>query len=157
MAPVFKIRAARKSDMPALHALIVELASFERAPQAVVVKPHQMQKWCFGTSSYFKAIVATHNGVIIGMAVYYFAYSTLTGPVLYLEDILVTKGYRRQRIGQALFNRMRHIAESHACKRLSWQVLNWNTQAIAFYKKQGATLDSTWINGRIEFGKSKTK
>jgi GNAT superfamily N-acetyltransferase len=157
MPKIFKIRAARKSDMPALHALIEELATYERAPHAVVVKPHQMQKWSFGKSPFFKAIVATHNGVIIGMAVYYFAYSTWTGPALYLEDLLVTKGYRRQRIGQMLFNRVQYIAKSHACVRLSWQVLNWNTPAIAFYKKQGATLDSTWINGRIEFGKSKNK
>lgn len=149
MASGFNIRAARKSDMVALHALIVELAKFERAPQAVKVNPQQMQKWSFGKQSYFKAFVATHKGVLIGMAVYYIAYSTWTGPVLYLEDLLVTKKYRRLGIGQALFNRVRQMAQYHNCKRLSWQVLDWNTKAIAFYKKQGAELDSTWINGRL--------
>ena len=144
------IRKGTKADLPAALNLIQELAEYERAPQEVTNTVADMEREGFGENPLFGFFVAENEGgEIVGIALYYFVYSTWKGRTLYLEDIVVTERLRRQRIGRKLFDAVVQVAHETGAKRMAWQVLDWNKPAIAFYQQIGATLDSEWINCRL--------
>jgi ribosomal protein S18 acetylase RimI-like enzyme len=80
------------------------------------------------------------------MALYFFAYYTWVGKSLYLDDLYVKESYRKLKIGSALLNEVMKIAKAENCKRVRWQVLHWNQNAINLYKKVGAFIDEEWLN-----------
>ena len=95
----------------------------------------------------FRCFVAeTEAGEIAGMALYFFAYYTWVGKSLYLEDIYIKEPFRQHKIGTALLGKIFEVARAEDCKRVRWQVLNWNKAAIQMYTKNGADLDYEWIN-----------
>lgn len=141
-----EIRRGTPDDLPQVHTLIRELAEFERAPQEVTNTLEDMERDGFGENPIFKFFVAETAEGIVGIALYYTAYSTWKGRMLFLEDLVVTERLRRAGIGKKLFQAVAHEAKETGAKRFRWQVLNWNEPAIAFYKKIGATLDADWIN-----------
>jgi GNAT superfamily N-acetyltransferase len=144
----YTIRPAVEEDFPAILGLIKELALFEKAPERVRNTVDQMR----AEKDYFRAYVAQKDdGEIIGMALFYFAYYTWVGKSLYLDDLYVKEKYRGHGVGRALLNRVLDFARQNGCKRVRWQVLEWNTPAIEFYKKLGVTLDDEWINCDLEF------
>lgn len=145
------IRKGEEKDIPAALTLIKELAHFELAPEEVEVTEAQMKNWGFGKDKLFDFFVAENQHQIVGMALYYYKYSTWKGKCIFLEDIVVTQQQRRNGIGKLLFNAVLNVAKQEKVKRLEWQVLNWNTDAIAFYKKYEANLDNEWSNGRLVF------
>lgn len=137
------IREANRSDFPAILEMIRELALYERAPEKVTNTVQQMEK----EESLFRSFVALDDhGEIIGMAVCFFAYYTWVGKSLYLDDIYVKEAYRGQKVGGALLRRVFELAQEEGCKRLRWQVLNWNEPAIAVYKCYGSEIDDEWLN-----------
>jgi GNAT superfamily N-acetyltransferase len=144
------VRAAKISDVTAIHALIIELAVFEREPDAVINTISSLEADLFVNKRCF-AEVSELEGEVVGFALYFFGYSTWKGRTLYLEDIYVKESYRKHGIGQALFNTIVEIAKREGVRRMDWQVLEWNTPAIAFYEKNKALLDGEWINGRLYF------
>ncbi len=145
------IRAATVQDIPAIFSLIQELASYERAPEQVVNTPAQLQIDLFD-DQICTAIVATNaSDQVIGFALYYISYSTWKGRCLYLEDFYVQEAVRKQGYGQALFDEVVRIAKHMGVKRMDWQVLDWNHTALNFYRRNHATLDPEWINGRLFF------
>lgn len=144
------IRKAKENDVEAIHSLIVALATFEKEPLAVVNTPQNLLEDLFSKQR-CHALVAEEYNTIVGFALYYFGYSTWKGRTLYLEDIYVIDEARNKGIGQALFDEVVQIAKKEKVKRMDWQVLEWNTPAISFYKKNNAHLDEEWINGRLFF------
>ncbi|MCJ8166166.1 GNAT family N-acetyltransferase [Pontibacter sp. E15-1] len=140
------IRKGIIDDLPQVYALIQELADFERAPQEVTNTLEDMERDGFGENPIFKFFVAESADGIMGIALYYIAYSTWKGRMLFLEDLVVTERMRRAGIGRKLFRAVAHEAKVLGAKRFKWQVLEWNEPAIAFYKKIGANLDGEWIN-----------
>ena len=139
----FTIRSAAEEDFPAILSLIKELAEYERAPGKVTNSVEQMKE----EKELFRCFVAeTVDGDIVGMALYFLAYFTWVGKSLYLEDIYVKEPFRQHRIGSALLRKVFEVARAERCRRVRWQVLNWNEPAIAFYRKCGADLDGEWIN-----------
>ena len=145
------IREATVQDIPAIFSLIQELASYERAPEQVVNTPAQLQNDLFD-DQICTAIVATNaSNQVIGFALYYISYSTWKGRCLYLEDFYVQEAERKQGYGQALFDEVVRIAKHMGAKRMDWQVLDWNHTALNFYRRNHATLDPEWINGRLFF------
>jgi ribosomal protein S18 acetylase RimI-like enzyme len=139
----FTIRAATEADFPAILSLIKELAEYEKAPGKVTNSVEQMTQ----EKELFRCFVAeTGEKEIIGMALFFLAYFTWVGKSLYLEDIYVKESFRQHRIGSALLREVFRVARAEGCKRVRWQVLNWNEPAIAFYRKCGADLDGEWIN-----------
>lgn len=144
------IRQARKDDVPALFQLIQELAIYEKAPQEVINTREKMMEEGFGSQPYFHAFVAETNGLIVGMSLVYFRYSTWKGKSLYLEDLIVTEPFRQQGIGKLLFERTLEFAREENCARMSWQVLDWNEPAILFYKNYGSQFDNGWLNAFID-------
>jgi GNAT superfamily N-acetyltransferase len=145
------IRTATRHDVLAIFGLIEELASFERAPEQVVNTPVQLEIDLF-EDQICNAIVATNESdAVIGFALYYISYSTWKGRCLYLEDFYVKEAERKQGYGQALFDEIVQIAKKMGVKRMDWQVLDWNHTALNFYRRNHATLDPEWINGRLFF------
>lgn len=140
------VRRGVESDLPQVLALIQELAEFERAPNEVTNTLEDMRRDGFGDNPIFKFFVAETAEGIVGIALYYTAYSTWKGKTLYLEDLVVTERMRRSGIGRKLFNAVAQEANETGAKRFRWQVLEWNEPAIAFYKNIGADLDGEWMN-----------
>lgn len=141
------IRKGTQADLAGVHALIVELAVYEKAPQEVTNTVEDMLRDGFGDQPIFEFYVAdaAQEG-IVGLALYYTAYSTWKGKMLFLEDIVVTERLRRQGIGRMLFHAVAKAAQEGNYKRMKWQVLDWNEPAINFYRSIGASLDGEWIN-----------
>lgn len=144
-----KIRVGVKEDLANILKLIQELADYEKAPAEVEVTVAEMENWGFGPDKIFDFFVAEKNGVIVGLALYYYKYSTWKGKCLFLEDIIVTEKMRGTGIGKLLFDRIVEVAKDKKVRRLEWQVLEWNEPAIKFYKKYNATLDPEWLNGKL--------
>ncbi|HIP36898.1 MAG TPA: GNAT family N-acetyltransferase [Crocinitomix sp.] len=145
------IRTAKPQDMQAVNDLIHELAVYEKAADQHINTAEQLIEDGFGKHKVFDCIVAELNKKVIGFALFYTSYSTWKGKCLYLEDFLVTEKLRGQGIGKLLFDEVYRIAKKRKVGRFEWQVLNWNTPAINFYKKYNAILDDEWLNGKIEF------
>lgn len=144
------IREGKKEDISTLLELIRELAVYEKAPAEVSNTEEQILKDGFGEMPIFKFWLAWEGKNAIAMAVVYFRYSTWKGKCLYLEDLYIRETHRDKGIGKKLFEVLLHYAKTEQCKRLNWQVLDWNEPAIAFYKKLGANLDAQWLNGTLE-------
>lgn len=137
-------------DLPRLRELIVELAVYEKEPDAVEVTIEELEKDGFGANSIFDFFVTEVDGIVQGIALYYFKYSTWKGKCLFLEDLVVNESLRGQGVGKLLFDEVVIVAAQNQCKRMEWQVLKWNTPAIEFYKnKYEADLDGEWLNGRL--------
>jgi ribosomal protein S18 acetylase RimI-like enzyme len=137
------IRKATEEDFPDILKLIKELASFEKASDKVTNSVEQMKR----EQNLFSCFVAeTESKEIIGIALYFFAYYTWVGKSLYLEDIYIKEQYRKQSIGKSLLQKIFEVAREENCKRVRWQVLSWNQNAIDMYRKNGAEIDDEWLN-----------
>ena len=130
-----------------MHALIVELARYERAENEVALTAEALQTDM--AEGRFVCFVAEASGQIVGMALHHARYSTWKGLTWYLEDLVVTEAWRGQGVGRELFLSVAAHARSVNAKRLEWQVLDWNEPAIGFYQTLGASLTNTWLKGRL--------
>jgi GNAT superfamily N-acetyltransferase len=143
------IRSAIEADIPAIHALVYELAVYENAPEAhIATIDDYVQDF---KASVFEAHVAVDEDTqaIVGMIFYYMAYSTWKGKMLYLEDFVVTESYRQYGVGQKLFDTFLEVARHKECILVKWQVLDWNEPAVKFYEKNQAIIEKEWWNGKI--------
>ncbi len=155
--PPVRIRPGTAADLPAALTLIQELAVYERAPDAVVTTVESMTTDGFGPNRIFEFLVAEpapdddgpSPGPLLGLALYFPAYSTWKGRRLYLEDLVVTEAARGQGIGRLLFEAVIAEARRQGATGLRWQVLEWNEPAIGFYQRYGAHLDPEWLNGML--------
>ncbi|MCS6819444.1 MAG: GNAT family N-acetyltransferase [Chitinophagales bacterium] len=149
MTPL-NVRKATAADVPALMGLIKELAEYEREPNAVINTPQQLTEDGFGDNPVFTAYVAEHEGQIVGMALYYIAYSTWKGKIFFIDDIVVTERFRHKGVGTQLLLAVFRDAINAGVQQIRWQVLDWNTPAISFYKKVGAEFAPEWITCRMD-------
>lgn len=143
------IRKATSADAAAMMSLIHELALFEKAPNEVINNENQLIADGFGDNPLYGALVAIVKTKVVGMSLYYYRYSTWKGKCLYLEDLIVTENERGNGIGKMLFETTLKIAREQGCHRVNWQVLDWNTPAIDFYRKYGSEFDGEWLNAFI--------
>jgi GNAT superfamily N-acetyltransferase len=138
------IREGKISDMPSVYRLIQELADFEKEPDAVDLTLKDLKEDGFGGAPLFKTFVAEMEDEIVGMALFYPRYSTWKGPSIHLEDLIVNKDKRGLKIGSRLYAKVIEYGYKQGVKRIEWAVLDWNTPAIEFYEKTGATVLSDW-------------
>lgn len=150
LIPKIVIRAAVETDAPAMMALIRELAVFEEEPDAVTVTLEHFIDCGFGEQPVWWAFNAFDGEQLVGMALYYIRYSTWKGRTMYLEDIIVTAAWRGRGLGAMLMEQLQQEARRRKLSAISWQVLDWNQDAIKFYEKYKVTMDSHWINVRME-------
>lgn len=144
-----KIRKGESTDIPSVLDLIKQLANFEKAPKEVTLTEAELQEDAFGKLPICSFFVAELNNKIIGMALYYIKYSTWKGKCVFLEDIIVDEEYRNNGIGKILFTEVAKVSATLGVKRMEWQVLDWNSSAIEFYKKLNSKFDSEWINCKL--------
>lgn len=138
------IRRGEKEDMPAVLELIRELAIYEKEPDAVVITVDDLERDGFGSQPLFETFVADLDGKIVGMALFYYRYSTWKGKTIHLEDLIVREEYRRIGAGNALYAAVMRYARQQGLRRVEWAVLDWNTPAINFYEKSGARVFDDW-------------
>jgi GNAT superfamily N-acetyltransferase len=144
------IRTATPADVPQILAFIRALAAYEREPDAVTATEADLLRDGFGPNPFYFCLIAEHGGHPAGFALYFFNYSTWKGrPGLYLEDIFVHPEFRGLGIGKALLCRVAALAIERDCPRLQWEVLDWNTPAIDFYRAMGAEFLDEWRNVRV--------
>lgn len=144
------IRPGTVDDLPQVLALIQELAAFEREPDAVETNVETMRQDGFGERPVFEFFVAEDRQQIVGLALFFYSYSTWKGKCIYLEDLIVTEAYRGQGLGRRLLDQVVLKARQENAKRVVWQVLDWNTPAVEFYKSLGAALLPEWITCRLD-------
>lgn len=144
------IRKGEPADMPAVLDLITELAVFERQPDAVVVTAADLVRDGFQENPLFHTFVAELDGTIVGMALYYYRYSTWKGKTIHLEDLILKENFRKQGIGFALYQKVIETGYHESVRRIEWNVLDWNTPAIAFYQKTGAEVFDDWRVAQLD-------
>ncbi len=145
------IRSATPADIATIRQLIVELAVYEREPDAVKASEAQLHAALFGERPIAEAVIAEHDGVAVGVALFFTNFSTWEGKGgLYLEDLFVRPEARGLGIGKALLVHLAGIAVMRGYARFEWQVLDWNAPAIGFYKALGAEMQDEWTKMRVD-------
>ena len=146
------IRTATPADVPTLHALIHELATYEKAPHEVKATPDQLHTALFGPHPAAYAHIAADDttGEPVGFALWFVNFSTWRGtPGIYLEDLYVRPTVRGTGHGKALLTELARICVARGYQRLEWSVLDWNAPSIAFYESLGARPQSEWTVYRL--------
>ncbi len=149
-APAHTLRPATPADLPAIVALITELAVFEKLEHLVVVTPESLQPHLFGPKPVAEAVVGEVGGQVVAFALFFTNFSTFLGqPGLYLEDLYVQPAHRGTGLGKALLRHLGALAVERGCGRFEWSVLDWNQRAIDFYQAMGATVMPDWRICRV--------
>jgi GNAT superfamily N-acetyltransferase len=144
------IRTAVAADVGVILQFVRELAEYERAADKVVATEALLADALFGAQPAAYAVIAEIDGNPVGMALYFFNFSTWTGwRGLYLEDLYVTPAARGSGVGGALLTHLAGIALDRGCTRFEWAVLDWNASAIAFYLAKGAEPMNEWRTYRV--------
>lgn len=138
------IRKGNSEDMEAVLDLIQELADFENEPNAVVITVEDLIRDGFSSTPLFHVFVAEVATEIVGIALYYYRYSTWKGKTIHLEDLVVKEKMRSSGVGFALYSEVIKQGKKDKVRRIEWNVLDWNTPAINFYKNSGAKILDDW-------------
>lgn len=143
------IRKGNPEDMESVLGLIQELAIFEKEPEAVVITVEDLVRDGFGEKQLFNVFVAeiedeSSNREIVGIALYYYRYSTWKGKTIHLEDLIVKEKMRGTGLGSALYAEIMKQGKKDNVRRVEWNVLAWNTPAVNFYKNSGARILEDW-------------
>ena len=142
------IRKIEETDYESLILLFREFALFEKLPDKMTNSLEQM----FEEKNHLSGFVAVNTeNEIIGYVTYFFAYYTWTGKSLYMDDLYVRPEFRAKNVGTKLINRVIAFAKTENCRKLRWQVSEWNQPAIEFYKSMGADIDSVESNCDLIF------
>lgn len=143
------MREAKPDDAGLILEFIRELAVFERLEKECVADAALLRHFLFEDKK-AQAIVAEWDGAPAGFALYFYNFSTFLGrPGLYLEDLFVRPAFRRNGIARAIFHWLAKKAVAEGCGRFEWSVLDWNENAIAFYRALGAKAMDEWIIQRL--------
>mgnify|MGYP001284166379 FL=1 len=143
------IRKGERKDLPSVLNLIKELADYEHARKEVTLTLEDLENDGFGARPWYWFLVAERNNKIIGLSFYWIRYSTWKGKFLFLEDFIIKEECRGNGVGSKLFEETIKICQELNLNGMTWQVLDWNKQAINFYKKYNAEISSEWLNGKL--------
>lgn len=138
------IRKGNPDDMKAVLSLIQELAVFENEPDAVLITESDLVRDGFGENPLFHVFVAEVDAEIVGIALYYYRFSTWKGRTIHLEDLIVKDKMRGSGLGMALYSKIMEQAKKDKVRRVEWNVLDWNTPAVKFYENSGAKVFEDW-------------
>jgi GNAT superfamily N-acetyltransferase len=146
------IRAATTADVPVIIELIHELAEYEREPDAVEITPDDLSAALFGAQpQVFCSVAHDDDGSPVGIAIWFLTFSTWTGRHgIYLEDLVVREKNRGSGYGRALMANLANICVERGYRRLEWAVLDWNEDAIRFYRSLQARPNDGWIVNRLD-------
>ena len=139
----YSIRPYSEDDFPILIQLFKEFAKFQKMPNAVSNNVELMR---IEKDYFFCFIAENQEKEIIGYASFFFTYHTWSGKSVYMDDLYVKPDYRKVGIGKAFIDAIIEVGKDSGCKKLQWQVSNWNLNAKEFYQKIGAVIDDTEVN-----------
>jgi GNAT superfamily N-acetyltransferase len=149
MKPV-SIREANINDSAIILYFIRELAIYEKAEHEVMATEQTIKESIFSENSHVSALICEQGGAPIGIAIYFYNYSTwLAQPGLYLEDLYVSPEYRGIGAGKLLLKRLARIALQKGCGRFEWSCLDWNKPSRDFYESIGAKSQDEWVGYRM--------
>ena len=137
-----KLEFIKESDFEELIRLITEFSVFEKLPEKMTNTLDQMKQ----EKDFIKGFVVRDNGKIVAYVTFFFAYYTWVGKSLYMDDLYVTQDYRGRGLGTLLIENVKRFAKDNGCKKLRWQISDWNKPAIGFYKSLGAEIDEVEMN-----------
>ncbi|MGW1248905.1 N-acetyltransferase family protein [Streptomyces sp. NPDC002535] len=148
------IRTATPADVPVIHALVRDLAEYEKALDEVRTTPQQLQEALFGERpATFAHVAEAEDGEVVGFALWFLNFSTWRGVHgIYLEDLYVRPEVRGGGHGKALLTELARICVERGYERLEWSVLNWNKPSIDFYESLGARPQDEWTVYRLTDG-----
>ena len=151
MTDELEIRPAAPSDLELILSFIREIAEFEHLAHEVIATEEGLSEYLFGERPVAEVLIAELEGNPVGFALFYQNFSTFVGrPGIHLEDIFVREQARGKGVGKALLLEVARVAHRRSCGRLEWNVLDWNTSAIAFYESLGAKIHSEWKMTRMD-------
>ena len=151
MSTAVALRPATPADVELIHSLIVELATYERAPEQVTGTPQLLREALFGAKPSAEAMIAELDGEPAGFALFHGTFSTWEcRPGIWLEDLYVRPRHRRAGIGAMLVRAVARVAVERGCARLEWNVLDWNEPALDFYARLGAQRLDDWELHRLD-------
>jgi GNAT superfamily N-acetyltransferase len=146
-----RIREATPGDVELIHSLIVELATYERAPDQVTGTPQMLAESLFGEHPAAEALIAERDGVPVGFALFHGTFSTWEcKPGIWLEDLYISPEQRRGGVGGVLLSHLARLAVERGCARLEWNAVDWNEPALDFYQRIGATRLAAWELHRLD-------
>ncbi len=150
-SPEVHVRPAIPDDVEQIHAFVVELAEYERAPEQVTGTVKMLREALFGARPSAEALIAESDGEPAGFALFHGTFSTWKClPGIWLEDLYVPETRRRSGVGVALLTHLAALAVERGCGRLEWTALDWNTPALEFYARLGAQQLDEWRTHRLE-------
>jgi len=141
----YSLRVAAPQDVPAIAALVEELALFERLEHLLKLTPEALHEHLFGPRPVIEAWVGVIDEELVAYAICFTSYSTFLGqPGLYLEDLYVRPAHRRSGLGKGMLKHLAGVALARGYGRFEWTVLDWNEDAIRFYENMGASVLPDW-------------
>lgn len=144
------IRFAQQEDINLILELIRELAEFENLEHQVTATPELLNESLFGERNSAEVLIAESGQKPVAFSLFFHNYSTFLGKNgIYIEDIYVRPDYRSRGIGKALFSHIAELAIQRNCGRIEWSVLDWNRDAIRFYRDMGAVAMEEWTVYRL--------
>jgi|SRR5579872_3522697 len=143
---MFNLRPTTPTDIPALHRLMRDFATYENLEHRFRITEPELHAALFAPSPPLESILVDIDGAVTGFALWYLTFGTFSGRTsLFVEDIFVEHPFRGRGIGLALFRYMARIAQQRDCIDMVWNVLDWNQPAIDFYRRIGAKPVTGWI------------
>ena len=148
-----QITHATPDDVPLLMELIRRLAEYEKLSHRVETTEADLREHLFGSRPAAETVIARVGGGPAGYAMWFQDFSSFVGkPGIYLEDVFVLPDHRGNGVGRALLRQVARVARDRGCRRLAWSVLDWNENAIAFYRRIGADVLPDWRTCRMDEG-----
>jgi len=144
------VRPAAPADAPLIHALIHELAEYERLAHKAKATQEDVRAILFGPDPRAFCDIVEVEAAAVGFALWFYNVSTFEGRHgIYLEDLFVRPAARGRGAGLALLRTLARRCRDEGLARLEWAVLDWNAPSIAFYDRLGATTQAEWLKRRL--------